>query len=136
MRHAVCYVSNVDPKMGMQEIQDLLSFCEEKNRERDIKGVLLFSEGNFFQVLEGKKEVIKELWKKIEKDPRHNGIIQIIGRDIKEGSYDSYKAEILGEEKKFKLGLPAEYAETLQGMPPDIKRTIERMLGNFIMTRT
>lgn len=135
MRHAICYVSDVDPEMRTKEINELLKYSQKKNRERDIKGVLLFSDGNFFQVLEGRKEQILKLWQTIEKDPRHRNIIKILDRDIEKGSFDSYKAEILEEENKFKMGIPAEYAETLIGMPKDVKRIIEGMLGNFIMTR-
>lgn len=40
---------------------------------------------------------------------RHDGVIQMIGRDITNGTYDGYIADILDEDKKFSLGLPAEY---------------------------
>lgn len=135
MRHAVCYVSNIAGEMQITELNQLLKFCEEKNKKLDIKGVLLYSGGNFFQVLEGEREVVLPLWAKIQNDPRHSGIIQILGRNIEKGSYDNYIAEILPQDKKFEPGLPPEYTETLKGMSPNVQRIIERMMENFILTR-
>lgn len=136
MRHAICYVSNVNPELKIQQIQELLKYCEKTNGSLNIKGILLFSEGNFFQVLEGEKEVVLPIWKQIELDTRHSGIIQVIGRDIVKGSLDGYKAEILSDKKKFTPGLPQEYTEPLMGMSPKIQSIIGRMMENFIITRS
>ncbi|MDT0645897.1 BLUF domain-containing protein, partial [Zunongwangia sp. F260] len=104
MRHAICYVSNADKHLTTSEINELLIFCEENNSQNDIKGVLLYSEGNFFQVIEGEKEKIIGLWKKIQQDQRHYGIISVIDRSISKGSYDNYKATIIPEGEKYSPG--------------------------------
>ncbi|MGA9590743.1 MAG: BLUF domain-containing protein, partial [Salegentibacter sp.] len=95
MRHAICYVSNADQSLTTSEINELLNFCEENNNLQDIKGILLYSEGNFFQVLEGEKEKVVDLYNRIQEDSRHYGIITVIDRDIPQGSYDDYKATII-----------------------------------------
>lgn len=50
-------------------------------------------------MLEGEKEDVAELNGKIENDPRHHTIIRVMGRNIQNGSFDSYKAETITEEK-------------------------------------
>ncbi|MBQ0737313.1 BLUF domain-containing protein [Mesonia mobilis] len=42
-----------------------------------MKGLLLFSYGNFFQVIEGETAKVNNLWQKIKKDDRHKSIIKI-----------------------------------------------------------
>ncbi|WP_029038794.1 BLUF domain-containing protein [Salinimicrobium xinjiangense] len=135
MRHAVCYVSNADKQLTTSEINELLKFSEENNNQKDIKGILLYSEGNFFQVIEGEKEKIISLWNKIQNDPRHYGIITVIDRDIQKGSYDHYRATVIPEGQKYNPGLPPEYLEPLKGISPDVQGVIKGMLRNFIATR-
>lgn len=135
MRHAICYVSNLNKEFEPQDIEKLLTSWEERNNNINLKGILLFSEGNFFQVIEGAKEKVLELWKKIQQDGRHDGIIQIVGRDISKGSYDNYKARILTEDEKYEPGVPPEYLGTLKGMNQDVRETIQRMMRNFIATQ-
>lgn len=135
MRHAICYVSNADNSLTTKEIEELLRFCEDNNIQNDIQGVLLYSEGNFFQVLEGEKEKVVDLWKRIQKDQRHYGIIAIIDRDIQKGSYDNYTATIIPEGQKYEPKLPPEYIKPLQGMSSDMQAVIKRMMRNFIATR-
>lgn len=69
MRYAICYVSTAAKNLTSPEINDLLDFSKKTNTRKDIKGVLLYSEGNFFQVLEGEKADILELFGRIEKIP-------------------------------------------------------------------
>ena len=55
MQYAISYVSTVSPNLTEQEIKEVLKFSQNLNIEFNITGILLYSEENFFQVLEGKK---------------------------------------------------------------------------------
>ena len=135
MRHAICYVSNSNKDLKHGEAVELLSFCQTKNEKLGIKGILLYSEGNFFQILEGEKKVVLTLFDKIRKDPRHYGVIQVIGRDIKQGSFDGYKADIVKDELQYGQEVPEEYLEALHGIPSKVKEPMEKMLAMFISTQ-
>jgi hypothetical protein len=52
--------------------------------------MLLYAEGNFFQVLEGPKDVVEALYDKIERDPRHNRVTQIISEPIARRSFGAW----------------------------------------------
>ena len=106
-----------------------------KNEQLKIKGVLLYSEGNFFQILEGEKDVVLPIYHTLEKDSRHYGLIQIMGQDIEEGAFDGYKVDILDENSIQEFQIPEKYTDALQGMSPEVKKPMERMLKNFIATR-
>lgn len=135
MRHAICYVSSKNKNLTHKQIIKLLEFCLENNEINEIKGILLYSEGNFFQILEGEKKIVLNLFEKIKKDSRHKNIIQITGHDIKKGSFDGYKVDIIKADYKGKLEIPLEYKEPLNGIPPNIKNPMEQVLETFIFTR-
>ncbi len=134
MRHAICYVSDKNEKISDKQVEELLKECTTNNTSSGIKGVLLYSEGNFFQIIEGEKVFILDLFEKIKQDARHNGIIQIIGRDIAHDAFDGYKTDILNGETKYQASLPKEYTDTLEGLPGDLKKTMKKMMGTFIDT--
>ena len=132
MRHAICYISNLKKELELPEIEALLSQWQEKNENRNIKGLLLYFEGNFFQILEGEKNQVLRLFETIQEDHRHEGIVQVIGRDIEHGSYNGYVVDIVTDEDKYSEELPGEYVETLKGVDPELRKTMEHMLEIFI----
>lgn len=55
MRYAICYVSTAAMDVKFKEIKDLLDYSAKYNNGHDIRGVLLYADGNFFEILEGNK---------------------------------------------------------------------------------
>ena len=98
---------------------------QEKNIQRDIKGILLYSEYNFFKVLEGERKQVLEIYERIKKYPRHHSIIQILGKDISHGSYDSYRASIIKGKEKGDHYLSEQYLEPLKGMDKQVRQLVE-----------
>lgn len=135
MRHAICYVSNTRLSFDQAEMLELLEFWKVTNESMGIKGILLYSDGNFFQILEGEKDTVLAVFQKIEQDPRHHGLIQIMGKDILQGSCDGYKVDILNSENKHMYQIPPEYLVPLQCISPEAKKPMERMLKMFVATQ-
>lgn len=133
-RYAICYVSSANSNFQREEIKKLFTRWEKVNQENDVKGILLFAEGNFFQVLEGKKKFIIQLFTKIQKDPRHNNIIQIIEEEMKKGGFDSYKCDLVTEANKYDRSVFKDYLETMKGMDAHTQEVASGMLEVFIET--
>jgi hypothetical protein len=57
--------------MSQEDLLKLLVQARKKNQELDVTGLLLYHNKEFMQLIEGKKEVILELWKTIKVDKRH-----------------------------------------------------------------
>lgn len=134
MRHAICYVSNKTEETSDKQVEQLLEGSFTNNTSSGVKGLLLYSEGNFFQIIEGERVFILDLFETIKKDPRHYGIIQVIGRDIEQDAFDGYKTDIITGDIKYLTLIPKEYTDTLEGLPRDLKSIMERMLKTFIDT--
>lgn len=97
------YASEATQKFQNNEVFELLSQSRKKNAEISITGMLLHDQGSFFQVLEGKKDTVWELFSKISKDERHQNVVQIIFEAIPHRNFGNWSmgySEITAEDLK------------------------------------
>jgi len=64
------------------DIIELLEKARDNNAKLDITGMLLYDNGSFFQVLEGRHDTVTSLLKAIQQDDRHNHVVKIIYENI------------------------------------------------------
>ena len=76
------YVSTAIKLLNDDQLLDILASARKINAERDVTGVLLYSEGVFIQVLEGRDEDVDYVFAKIERDIRHKNMITLIDEPI------------------------------------------------------
>lgn len=68
------YVSTQARPMSAADLIDLLNQARDANRELGVTGMLLHREDSFFQVIEGTREHVLELFDRICSDPRHQRV--------------------------------------------------------------
>jgi hypothetical protein len=68
------YTSTASTPMAAQDLEALLAQSRASNARQAISGALLYHDRSFFQVLEGPEPAVRELWAKIERDPRHHAL--------------------------------------------------------------
>lgn len=130
-KYAICYVSNVSIDIDENEVDNILHYSQEKNKEKNITGVLLYSDGNFFQILEGEETKIKNLFSTIKEDSRHKGILTIFKKKIMKFTYDGYVSDFVTA--KTKLREPVEkYMQHITTADPQTRNTIEKILKMFV----
>lgn len=93
--HLVYASASTRPFDHVQLIQ-LLEKARKYNHARDITGMLLYCDGSFFQVLEGRKTDIDELFRIISGDPRHSKITRIIKEPIAGRSFSEWSMAFAG----------------------------------------
>jgi acylphosphatase len=76
------YASALSPDINKDEILQILKAAREKNARLNVTGMLLFDDGDFFQVLEGDSDVVKQLFETIAKDKRHQRVTKILVEPI------------------------------------------------------
>lgn len=135
MQHVICYISTATDDFKPEDIQPIMEEWEKMNSTKEIKGILLYSDGHFFQVLEGEKGRVLELFFKIKNDSRHTDIIQVMGKDVDKGSLDHYIVENLQNKYFSKPELVKGYLQSVKGMDPEIQHQIKVILESFIDTR-
>jgi hypothetical protein len=65
------YISQATRKMSAADLSAIHQTAKDNNGAIDVTGSLFYNGGWFLQVLEGPAPTLAELFKKIEKDPRH-----------------------------------------------------------------
>jgi hypothetical protein len=75
------YVSKAVRLFSEEDHITLLQEAREFNSQHNITGMLLYKDMSFMQLIEGPKAVVKELFSKIEDDPRHTRV-EVLLEDI------------------------------------------------------
>lgn len=84
------YTSSAREAFSAEKLIDLLNKARENNQLIDVTGILLYSEGDFFQILEGNNTIIENLYRKIENDNRHSNITKIISESIAQRDFTEW----------------------------------------------
>lgn len=84
------YITSAVRPMSDAELLALLQQSRATNTEVDLTGILLYSGGNFLQVLEGDEAAVDALMARIERDPRHRNLITLVRRPIPERMFPTW----------------------------------------------
>lgn len=85
------YISRRKPQCTDEEIDKIRTACQRNNQESGITGVLLYSDNEFVQYLEGDYDNIQSLYEKIKQDDRHEKVIFITSDILEERSFPSWQ---------------------------------------------
>ena len=72
------YVSQATNSSTGEDISALHKWAQRLNRSTGISGCLVYQDGYFMQMLEGKHDTLLELMERIKVDPRHRGVRVVI----------------------------------------------------------
>ena len=82
MLYHLGYVSTQTRPLVPEDLTSLLDDALGRNQGLDITGLLLHREGSFFQVLEGEKDDVLQVFESIRRDPRHHRIKTLFEGEI------------------------------------------------------
>jgi hypothetical protein len=88
-------ISATDRRVGLGEI---FSTARSNNREQDITGALLITEGYFVQTLEGEQAAVRALFDRISKDPRHDSVSLLDSRLVEERVFSRWAMAKVAED--------------------------------------
>jgi len=84
----------IDPEVGR-----ILRACKINNPKREIGGVLHYGYGYFFQVLEGPRDQVEELYQKIAEDERHQDVTTLEKHSLSSRSFPDWSMKYVPLEK-------------------------------------
>lgn len=133
MRYAISYVSTASKDLQEQKIDDIMVQSGKHNNDRRLTGILFYNERNFFQLLEGEKEIVENLYEKIKQDHRHKDIIQILEKPVYKSAFDGYLTDFVTDTKKYNESQLKHYLHYIEVLDPKsqegVKRIIELMMA-------
>jgi len=90
MLYYIIYLSSAKSLYTNSDLTDILKTSRLNNASKNITGLLLYHEGSILQVLEGDKEVVMDLYSKIEKDERHYKIQKMVTGTSEERNFPEW----------------------------------------------
>ncbi len=101
MRYAIAYISNRSQSTTDEDVNLILSQADQYNNKNKITGLLVYSDENFFQLIEGEKNEIVQLFEKIKNDQRHKTLIKFFEKEIFRNAYDGYFCDKVNDLSEF-----------------------------------
>jgi hypothetical protein len=75
---SILYVSAATQLLSAAQMQRLLDSARARNVQQGVTGVLLYSDGNFMQYLEGPNVGLSKIYKVISNSSQHHGMIELL----------------------------------------------------------
>ncbi|HEX8427944.1 BLUF domain-containing protein [Hymenobacter sp.] len=88
--HHIVYVSTAITPISDSYLQELLIRWRASNHRNDITGLLLYSDGQFMQVIEGEAAPLRLLFENIKKDRLHRGLTKLADGPIPQRNFSSW----------------------------------------------
>lgn len=84
LMYRMFYLSKIRDGLGQADLDSILQTARQNNKRLGITG-LLVAKGKFFtQALEGEKYAVLDLFERIERDDRHQGVVIISSKDVED----------------------------------------------------
>ncbi len=128
MRFAISYVSTANYDLNQAEVAEILTLTEERNNNEGVNGLLIYSEGSFFEVIEGEESKIKELYKGIQVDPRHKNLILIFGKKIDKPLFDDKEAHFISENTKHRKMKMENFLYYIKDLDQNTQKAVKNIL--------
>lgn len=86
----ITYVSSAVTPFSEAELLQLLTRSRANNEAVNVSGMLLYSDGNFMQALEGEEPAVRAVHLRIAQDRRHRGLITLLQGPIPARSFQGW----------------------------------------------
>src|SRR5690606_14279945 len=128
MHYAVSYVSTAQRDLEPSEVVEILDQTEVRNNNLGIHGFLIYSEGNFFEVLEGEKELVLQLYDAIKEDGRHKNIISVFEKTIAEKPFDPGNGYFISANTQYRKIRIENFYNCIKELDASTQKVVNNML--------
>lgn len=128
MRFAISYVSTASTDLPQDEIVKILEETQIRNNKHGVNGLLVYSEGNFFEVIEGAEIMIKDLFKVIREDTRHKNIMLIFEKEIDKPFFLDKDANFISEDTQYRPMDVRNFLYFIKDLDEGTQKTVKNIL--------
>ncbi|MGM0504454.1 MAG: BLUF domain-containing protein, partial [Bacteroidota bacterium] len=86
----IVYVSFSVKDLTENDLEELLVDIRKRNKVQKVTGLLLYNDGTFIQLIEGKTGIIQNLYEKIKNDRRHSNVVLLLDESIKKRAFPDW----------------------------------------------
>lgn len=126
----IFYSSRARDNLSTGDLESILESARRDNTRLGITGVLILSDGVFFQAIEGEAEVLDTLMKRILADPRHEDVRVFRREPISERNFSEWKmAYVAPTPEDFERWSDREGTTTIGGLLLQLEETNDAVPG-------
>lgn len=129
MRFAISYVSTASRDLPQDEIVKILEETQIRNNKHGVNGLLIYSEGNFFEVIEGEKTRIQDLFKIIKEDPRHKNILMIFEKEVYKPILKDKESNFISQNTKYHQMDVSNFLYYIKDLDEGTQKTVKNILN-------
>lgn len=74
----IVYISSMKKEYSSEELYSMSEKFKQFNYKNNITGLMIYHNKNIMQYIEGEECIVKDMYKRITEDNRHNNIIKLI----------------------------------------------------------
>lgn len=130
---SIVYVSSAVRLLNHEEIEHLLRRARERNKEYGVTGILLYIGGNFMQYIEGPQDNLDVIYKIIQEDEQHSGLILVSREAIESRQFGDWAMAYQTRDVEGYVGSPGErkLIEMILELPSDNPSAAQIVLQSF-----
>jgi hypothetical protein len=127
------YASAAAHDFTAAQLADLLQVARNNNDRLGVTGILLYVEGNFFQVLEGSPAAVTQIYKTIGEDTRHLRMTQIISESLPRRDFTEWSMGFLSlsQEQLAEIVGAKDFFDWNQSLQPMLNGRARKLLEAF-----
>lgn len=89
------YRSRSQQRFGAQALRELGAELTQRNRDLQLRGLLLYDGSYFLQVLEGQAQTVDRVYQSLSADARHTDIVLLLRDPIPRSHFDDFRMDIV-----------------------------------------
>ena len=136
MPYQIMYSSQATEPMTITGLENILADARAGNQARNVTGALVYVDGVFFQILEGDKDVVRNVMASIASDSRHHSVKVCYEAEVDVRAFESWRMAYLSptaDQMSIWAGLPG--TATVETLLADVNRDphrVPRILVNVL----
>ncbi|MFK7921536.1 MAG: BLUF domain-containing protein [Bacteroidia bacterium] len=88
--YQIVYLSSATRPFSEQDLNNLLEECHFNNTQNRITGILVYLDASIIQLIEGDEYEVQRIFRKIQADDRHKGIITLYSGKAQERLFPNW----------------------------------------------
>lgn len=116
-KYSICYLSQESESLTFEQLEQLLNQTAHNNNELGLSGILIHTLGRFFQIIEGPKKDVVNIYEKIQNDDRHTDFLELYSGSVKEYYFKSYSSTFKILDNSSDIEKVNQYLMKIEGHP-------------------
>lgn len=131
--YRLVYVSTAREGLSDHDIVAILDASESNNHERLVTGFLAHNGRHFMQALEGARDEVDTIYRRILKDTRHTGVVQILGETISKRAFPEWAMNYFRADDPDRGTMVIRHDDPVDGLlPRDMPRELLHLFTRFL----